>query len=48
MTDNEDEWMIACLDRLCVNCWCGESLVHEQDGDTANRKGNRAMTDNPT
>jgi hypothetical protein len=25
--------LVACLDRLCVNCWCGLSLVsvlHEQ------------------
>jgi hypothetical protein len=27
------EWTIACLDRLCINCWCGESLVYEQNND---------------
>jgi hypothetical protein len=23
--------MIACLDWLCLNCWCGQSRAYEQD-----------------
>lgn len=26
-------WAIACLDRLCIHCWCGQSLVYEQEDD---------------
>jgi hypothetical protein len=25
------EWTVACLDRLCIHCWCGESLIYELD-----------------
>ena len=28
-------WTIACLDRVCVNCGCGHSLVLEAEQDEA-------------
>jgi hypothetical protein len=31
------EETIACLDRLCINCWCGQSLIYEQDDDSPAR-----------
>ena len=35
------ERMIACLDRLCVNCWCGQSTADETAESGPARGGHR-------